>query len=135
MKTANILTCMFITTALLTGCKKYEKGPSLSLHSKTARLANTWQVESYTLNGTDYTSILTNVDYTEIYDKDGDYSYTTSAGSESGHWTFQSHKEQIKRFGPSGQFTDMHIVRLKEKEFWYYYFDNSNRHEIHLKKK
>ena len=134
MTTKNIFSIILIIGASLTGCKKYEDGPALSLRSKTARVANTWKVQSYTINGVDYTSSLTSINYTETYDKDGNYSYVSSAGTGSGKWEFQSDKEQIKRSGVSGQSTQtLYILRLKEREFWYYHLDGNDRHEIHLK--
>lgn len=133
MKTKNIFFIIFIIGSSLIGCKKYEEGPVISLSSKMARVANTWKVESYTINNVDYTSTLTNINYTETYDKDGNYSYSSSLGTGTGKWEFQSDKEQIKRFGVSGQTSlTLFILRLKEKEFWYYYLDGNDRHEIHL---
>ncbi|MBA3971550.1 MAG: hypothetical protein H0X46_05295 [Bacteroidetes bacterium] len=134
MKTKTIFTFMVILAASIVGCKKYEDGPVLSLRSKTARVANTWKVESYTINGSDFTSTLTNINYTETYDKDDNYSYNSSAGSGSGKWVFESDKEQIKRSGVAGQSTQtLYILRLKEREFWYYLLDGNDRHEFHLK--
>ena len=134
MKTKNIFAIIIIVAASLTGCKKYEDGPAFSLRSKTARVANTWIVESYTINGVDYTSSLTNLSYSETYDKDGNYSYSSSVGSGSGKWVFQSDKEQIKRSGVSSQSSEtLYILRLKEREFWYYIIDGNDREEIHLK--
>lgn len=133
MTTKNILFIILIIGASLTSCKKYEDGPAFSLRSKTARVANTWKVESYTINGTDYTSTFKNINYTETYDKDGNFSYNSSAGNGSGKWEFQSDNEQIKRSGISGQSTEsLFILRLKESEFWYYYLDGNDRHEFHL---
>ena len=57
----------------LQGCNKYSDGPILSVVSRTERLANIWKVENYKIDGTDYTSIVTN--YTEIFSKSGAYSY------------------------------------------------------------
>lgn len=134
MKTKTIIACALLIGALFTGCKKYENGPALSLRSKTARVANTWKVESYTENGTDLTSLLTNINYTETYDKNGGYSYNSSVGSGSGKWEFQSGKETIKRSGVSGQSSEtLYILRLTEKEFWYYVLDGNDREEIHLR--
>ena len=133
MTTKNIFSIILIIGASLTGCKKYEEGPALSLRSKTARVANTWKVESFTINGVDNTSSLTSINYTETFDKDGNYSYNSSAGTGSGKWEFQSDNEQIKRSGVSGQSTEtLYILRLKEREFWYYYLDGNDRYEIHL---
>ncbi len=133
MTTKNIFSIILIIGASLTGCKKYEEGPALSLRSKTARVANTWKVESFTINGVDNTSSLTSINYTETFDKDGNYSYNSSADTGSGKWEFQSDNEQIKRSGVSGQSTEtLYILRLKEREFWYYYLDGNDRYEIHL---
>ena len=115
------------------GCKKYDEGPLLSLRSKTARVANTWKVESYKINDADNTALLTNLNYTETYDKDGNFSFSSSLGTGSGKWDFQSDKEQIKRSGVSSQSTEaLYILKLKENEFWYYYMDGNVRHEVHL---
>lgn len=133
MNPKNILPLILIIVSSLTSCKKYEEGPAFSLRSKTARVANTWKLESYSINGVDNTSSLANINYTEFYDKDGNYSYNTSVGSGSGKWEFQSDKEQIKRSGVSSQSSEtLYILKLKEKEFWYYYLDGNDRHEIHL---
>lgn len=131
MKTTAII--LFLLVITISSCKKYENGPSLSLRSKEERVSNTWKVESYTINGTDYTSTLKNINYTETYDKDGGYSYASSLGSGSGKWAFNSDKTQIKRNGVSGQSTyDLVILKLKENEFWYYYMDGNDKEEFHL---
>ena len=117
----------------LWSCKKYEYGPLLSLRSKTERVANTWRVEQYKINDADNTSVLTSINYTETYDKDGNYSYSSSLGSGSGKWVFQNNDQEIRRSGVSGQSSEtLYILKLKENEFWYYYLDGSVRHEIHL---
>lgn len=124
---------IFALSIVFTSCKKYQEGPALSLRSKSARVANTWQVESYSINGVDYTSALKNLNYTETYTKDGAYSYSSSVESGAGKWEFNSDKTQIKRHGVSGQSsTDLVILKLKENAFWYYYMDGSDKEEIHL---
>jgi len=133
MTTKNIFSIILIIGASLTGCKKYEDGPALSFSSKTARVSNTWKVMSYTINSADITPFLTSINYTETYDKDGNYSYNSTLNAGAGKWEFQADKEQIKRSGVSGQSTEtLYILRLKEKEFWYYFLDGNDKHEIHL---
>ena len=133
MKSKTIIASALLFLGVLAGCKKYEEGPALSLRSKNARVANTWKVESYTINASDYTSELTSINYTETYDKDGNYSYSSTFDTGSGKWEFQSDKMEIKRSGVSGQSTEsLHILCLKHKKFWYYYMDGSDRHEFHL---
>lgn len=136
MKTKQLFALCIVVVMSLSNCKKYEEGPILSLRTKTARVANTWKVASYTSNGTDYTSLFTNANYTETYDKDGNYSYTSSWGSGAGKWEFQSDKKEIKRSGVAGQSTEtLVILKLKEKEFWYYYMDGKDKEEFHLEQK
>ena len=43
---------MVIAVLLLAGCK-YEDGPAISLRSKKARAANTWQIDKAFENGVD----------------------------------------------------------------------------------
>lgn len=39
---------------VLTGCKKYEEGPAISLRSKEARLCQEWKLDKYLVNGEDF---------------------------------------------------------------------------------
>lgn len=129
----NLILLFALISLIFTGCKKYEEGPAFSIRTKTERVANTWKLISYTLNGTDYTSSLNSINYTETYDKDGNYSYNSSIGTGTGRWEFQSDKEQIKRSGVSSQSTEtLFILKLKENAFWYYYMDGNDRHEFHF---
>jgi hypothetical protein len=44
---------LVLTLLVLTGCKKYEEGPAISLRSKEARLCREWKVEKLQLNGSE----------------------------------------------------------------------------------
>jgi hypothetical protein len=128
------LFAILLILSALVGCKKYNEGPSISLRTKKARVANTWTVESYTMNGTDYTSALQGIQYTQTFEKDGNYSFISTSGSGEAQWEFQNDKDELKLFTDSAQSTTtLIILRLKEKEFWYYYYIGSNRHELHMK--
>lgn len=120
------LAVLLIGGVALTSCGKYEEGPALSLMSKKARVAGTWEVEAYFENGVDKTS-----DYrqgvsseTIVYEKDGTYtsSYTTPIGTfnDAGTWEFINDKLEIKsQSNTSGSDPDTAvIVRLKNKEMW-----------------
>ncbi len=112
-------------------CKKYPNGPLLSLHSRKERVANAWKVDNYKINGTDYTSLVS--EYTETFSKDGNYSYTWELLAGTGSWTFQNNDKEINLIGITNQ--DSHtlvILKLEEKQFWYYYMDGSDRKEFHL---
>ncbi|HET7818811.1 MAG TPA: hypothetical protein VFL70_05845 [Bacteroidia bacterium] len=113
------------------GCKKYPDGPMISFHSKTERVANTWKVDNYKVNGNDYTSLVT--DYRETYSKDGNYSYSWGMINGTGKWAFQNKASEIKLTGTSNQADHtLIILKLEEKQFWYYYIDGSDKKEFHL---
>lgn len=119
----------------LTACKKYDDGPFISFRSKISRLENTWRVESYTVNGVDSTAVLTGINYTETYEKSGAFSYSSTVGKSSGSWDFLLEKNDILRSGVLGQGATskiLHILKLKDKEFWYEVVDGANVSEIHL---
>jgi hypothetical protein len=139
MKIKNKITVALLFIAAFTmttiqSCKKYEEGPAISLHSRAERVANTWKIENYKINETDYTSGTS--DYSETFSKDGDYSYQWGAFSGSGKWAFQNDDAEIRITGTNTQPSQtLFILKLKEKEFWYYYMDGNDRHEFHLLQK
>jgi len=115
-------------------CKKYPEGPSFSFKSRTERVSNTWSVENYKVNGTDYTSLVSN--YTETYTKGGTYSYEWGIISGSGTWKFQNNDKEIKITGLNNQSdVTLVILKLEEKTFWYYIMDGSDKKEFHLVQK
>jgi len=115
----------------LQSCNKYEDGPFFSVRTRTERVANTWKVDNYKINGTDYTSLMGG--YTETYSKDGNFSYTWGSVSGTGNWTFQNNDEEIKLNGINNTSSKiLFILKLEEKEFWYYYMDGNDRNEFHM---
>lgn len=112
-------------------CKKYEDGPVFSLRTRTARVANTWKVENYKINGDDFTSLVSS--YTETFTKKGAYSYSWGILDGSGTWEFQNKDAEIKLSGNDGQASrTLFILKLEENAFWYYYMDGNNKNELHL---
>ena len=75
-------------------CKKYPNGPAISLISRSERVANTWMVDNYKINGNDWTSLVSG--YTETYTKKGAYSYSWGIADGSGTWSFQNRDSEIK---------------------------------------
>ncbi len=136
MKTKNKISLfIFLLAGTMTmtidGCKKYPDGPMFSIHSRTERVANTWKVDNYKKNGNDYTSLFAG--YTETYSKDGNFSYAFGNFSGTGTWTFQSKDTQIQINGINNQSSEtLYILKLEEKEFWYYYMDGNDRKEFHM---
>jgi hypothetical protein len=135
MKTKNKTAILILLSAILLGgfnsCKKYPDGPALSLRSRTARVANTWKVDNYKVNGTDYTSLVSG--YTETYTKDGNYSYSWGNVAGTGTWMFQNDDAEIRITGIANQSdVTLVILKLEEKEFWYYYMDGNDKKEFHM---
>lgn len=136
MKIKSIYTVvlLLIATAATTtfqSCQKYPDGPLLSIHTRAERVANTWKVDNYKENGNDYTSLVSG--YTETFTKDGNYSYNWGSLGGSGTWAFQNKDTQIRLTGVSNQddYT-LVILKLEEKQFWYYYMDGNDKKEFHM---
>ncbi len=134
MKTKLSVSVIILGALIMLGlqsCKKYPEGPAFSLRTKTERVSNTWKVDNYKINNSDYTSLMSS--YTETFTKEGDYSYTWGSLDGTGKWAFQNDKEQIKLTGTKNQDShDLVILKLEEKSFWYYYMDGNDKHELHL---
>ncbi|MDQ3109131.1 MAG: hypothetical protein M3R17_04475 [Bacteroidota bacterium] len=139
MKTKSKITALFLIIAALAiptiqSCKKYPEGPSVSLRSREERVANTWKVENYKINSTDYTSLVAG--YEQTFSKGGAYSYSWGSTNGSGTWAFQNEEAEIRITGVNSQPSEtLYILKLKEKEFWYYIMDGNDKHEYHLLQK
>jgi hypothetical protein len=136
MKSKNKVVAMLALIAVIAmpaiqGCKKYADGPMLSFHSKAERVANTWKVDNYKINGSDYTSLV--VGYVETFSKDGNYSYSWGSTHGTGVWAFQNKNAEIRITGIDHQSSEtLFILKLEEKQFWYYYMDGNDRMEFHM---
>lgn len=125
-----VLACL-VLIPILQGCKKYEDGPMFSFRSRAERVANTWKIENYKVNGSDLTSLVAT--YNETFTKGGSYSYDWSVLNGSGTWKFQNNDKEIKLDG-----TDDHssrtltILKLEEGSFWYSWMDGNDKYEVHL---
>jgi hypothetical protein len=112
-------------------CKKYPDGPLINFYSRTGRVANTWRVDNYLKNGTDYTYLMAG--YTETYTENGNYSYSWGNLSGTGVWAFQNSDTEIRLTGISHQESrTLTILKLEDKALWYYYFDGNDRIEFHM---
>ncbi|HTA61922.1 MAG TPA: hypothetical protein VK835_05680 [Bacteroidia bacterium] len=132
-KKISIILTLFVICMmpLVQGCKKYPDGPLISFRSRAERVANTWRVDNYQKNGTDYTSLMAG--YTETYTRDGGYSYSWGNVSGTGVWMFQNSDKEIALTGLKNQENHTLVVlKLEEKEFWYYYISGNDRHEFHM---
>jgi hypothetical protein len=124
----------------LFSCSKYPDGPSISIYSKKARLANTWIINTAYENGVEKTADFNTVfaGYTLTIKKDETYSlsyspFSVGNYSESGVWDFNDDKTQVTfhKNGSSDQQT-WTIKKLESKELWGEYTDSSTVYEVHL---
>ncbi len=85
------------------------------------------------MNGQDVTNLFSSINYTETYDKEGNYSFASAVDNRSGKWEFQNNDLEIRRSSVSGQSSmDLIILKLKSNEFWYRVIDGSDEYEFHL---
>lgn len=112
-------------------CSQYPDNDSVTLVSKTDRVSGTWKVENYKINDVDYTTLVSG--YTEVFTNDGAFSYQWGVLGGNGTWVFQNKDAEIQITGINNQSSKtLFIQKLEEKQFWYYYFDGSNKKEFHM---
>ena len=112
---------LFVISATLESCSKYEDGPKLSLRGKKGRLAGDWTLSQELYNGNSVS--LSGTTSTMTIDKDGSLkgSYTTGSFSISytGKWELVDKKDKLKVVidgnGDSDGDTSI-ITMLKNKE-------------------
>lgn len=117
-----ICTLAFISTTLITSCKKYEDGPAFSLRTKKARIQGDWELDSYSINGDDVTAdmkLLMGANFTLDIEKDGGYK-STGTSTDEGKWKFGEDKDDVYfQSNEAGAKEEAYrILRLKNKELW-----------------
>jgi hypothetical protein len=124
MKRSSLLFTAF-AMLFLVSCGKYEDGPDFTLRSKTARIAGSWTLEKYMVDGVDLTSQVTSADLALSlkYDKDGSYTEVRFlsgqvVSTKSGTWKFSLNKENLVVTLTSGTVTAYKILRLTNSELW-----------------
>lgn len=133
-KTIKMMAILLVATIFLPltqGCQKYPDGPIFSLNTRTARISNSWKVDNYKVNGTDYTSLVTG--YTEKFTEDGDYSYDFGLVDGTGKWAFQNDNAEVRITGVDNQSSvTLVILKLEKEQFWYYIMDGDDKKEFHM---
>lgn len=141
----------FVLLCLITfafgGCKKFEEGPQFSLKSRTARVANEWEVESYLDKGNNKTALFSSS--TIELTKSEAVTITTPNGTYTGTWEFDDEDDdddkddddveiEIKLSSKdvlASEFEgDWTVIRLKDNEMWLR-DDDDNEKLIRLKEK
>lgn len=136
---------------LAAACGKYEDGPTMSLRSRKARVANIWTYDKVTVNGKDFT-IFFDTNYTKYeweFTKDGIYDLRTTFifGPDSlipfnvnGVWDFVEDDEYLRmRYtipipnGPPIVITDsMEIKKLENENMVLEFRDDTAIYEYDL---
>ncbi len=142
------IVALLVGSVSVTGCGKYDEGPSISLRTKKARVVGEWEIEKIMRNGVDITSDYRIFAASEVMTLKKDDSYTLAitntslAGggtdSESGTWAFASDKEKFTTSVTDNNVTTTFtydILRLTNKEFWTKEVDGSDTYEYHYKAK
>jgi hypothetical protein len=129
--TIALLLTAITVLSISTGCKKHPDSPDFSLRTRKARVANTWKVDNYKVDGIDFTSLFAG--YTETFTNSGAYSYTWGVLNGAGTWTFQNDFAEIRLNGNDEQSNRvLTILKLEEKSMWYTYMVGGIKNEIHL---
>ncbi|MCI5056978.1 MAG: hypothetical protein MRY83_12760 [Flavobacteriales bacterium] len=121
---------LLISTAILVGltipsCSKYEDGPEISLRSKEARLANTWEMEHVFMDGEVVTD---NYEQFQLQLLEGGYAKWVSTATfndrtqdyeSEGTWTFVHDKESVTfNFDEEALDQTFKILKLEEDALW-----------------
>ena len=149
-----ILLFVFLAGGIST-CKKYPDGPWFSLRTAMARVAGSWKVESYIVNGNDSTDVINSrlpCEYIVRFSKPEKSSpgYCSISctyplvGGGTGSWGFGENKTQLRIDGPTNNPTSQafpplgftwNIQRLTNKEMWLKTNYAGNDYYIELKQK
>lgn len=120
MKTMKTLLLTFLCSGLIlaTSCRKYEEGPSFSLRSRSARVANEWKVAlaNEYRNNTDVTAEYAG----ETWELSKDGAYTEKNNGlvdKQGSWSFISDKDSIA-ITIGQEVAKFGILKLRENELW-----------------
>jgi hypothetical protein len=132
MKTKTLLFLTLLNISIFSGCKKYDEGPSMSLHTKNARVENLWKFQKVTdETGVDMTADYVNT--TVEFNKDGNFLITNGIDAQAGKWELNHSKEDIVLTNSNnGYVWKWHIIKLKNKEMWAKVIDGPYYTEFHL---
>lgn len=145
MKKPHIVFIIVLTVfaAFLFDSCKYEEGPSISFRSRKERVANTWKLEKYMVNGIDSTLGFNNY-YNAArwtFNKNGGFMYSyilpDTTVTANGTWAFTSGDEAINleyiTLSDTMKKQTLTILKLMEKDFWFKRTDTlAVTREIHL---
>jgi len=121
------------TIIVLSGCKKYEDGPGLSLSSKKSRVAANWEFKKVTYSSVDLTSEF--LDFTWEIKKDGQFNMVSNGNIDHGKWDFALDKEALDFRYDDGAIERYNIKRLTAKDLWMEFIDSGDTLYVELSAK
>jgi hypothetical protein len=135
MKKLINFTLMFAVCTIisLSGCKKYEDGPGLSLSSKKSRVVANWEFKKVTYSSVDLTSEF--LDFTWEIKKDGQFNMVSNGNIDHGKWDFALDKEALEFRYDDGGIERYNIKRLTAKDLWMEFIDSGDTIYIELSAK
>lgn len=128
--TLMIAVCTIIS---LSGCKKYEDGPGLSVSSKKSRVTADWQFKKVLYNSVDETSAF--FDFTWEMKKDGQFNMVSNGNIDHGKWDFALDKEALDFRYDDGTIERYNIKRLTAKDLWMELIDSGDTVYVELSAK
>ncbi len=128
-------------TLVFSSCGKYNEGPFISLKSKEKRIATSWKLDKMIVDGKDKKlkeDLLIQEDIITMA-KDGAFTFKTTniiggISEGKGKWEFIQDDTKIKLAIDGGSTTDLTILKLSSKEFWFTYKEGTSVIEQRRKK-
>jgi hypothetical protein len=152
MKKIVSLSTLFLGVMILfSSCGKYEEGPMISLKSKEARVAGTYQVVEVLKNGVedeDSFEIASTIEITFEKDGTGEMSFSYTWGgvsyteSDNLEWMFNDDETKLMVRTKDeddttwGDWEESTLIRLTDTEIWTQEYDeDDNLYEYHYEEK
>ena len=123
-KIKNLFLLAVITALALSGCKKYEDGPSFTLNSAKARMVNDWKLDKvYSLDGTiDETSFYSVYLNWELnFSKDYSMTENLLGFTTTGTWSFSDDRDTLKVLYSDNTSLNTYILKLESNDLWVKY--------------
>lgn len=136
-----LVAALGLLTVGFLSCSKYEEGPGISFRSKKERLANSWRIESITVNGIERAA-------EPLFAKQKHYIYeggsyiiniidplTLEAEDIQGTWTLYDDDKKLavnrtNYNGVTDSLENYQILKLKEKSLWLRSLDNTREYHF-----
>lgn len=119
---------LLLICSTIFSCKKYEDGPSISLRTKKAHIANNWKVDKFLVNGVDKTTdyrLLVTRESLELF-RSGQFQYSEISNWSwavpyyTGKWDLEDKKETLSFTSDNTNvdYREFKILKLKNDELW-----------------